>query len=129
MKSGHTNPADGLSRIHEGTGPATLAVMNALTEWEAVQCAVVVAEIDPNPELMIRIAEASVDDPWIMKHEGKLHQESEGHFTFHGPIEAPEAVQKEVISLHHNSLTARHFGQRKTMASIQSFSGLIWQKQ
>jgi hypothetical protein len=42
--------------------------MNALTDWEVVQCAVVVAEIDPNPELMTRIAEASVDDPWIMKH-------------------------------------------------------------
>ena len=118
-KSGHTNPADGLSRIHEGTEPATLAVMNALTDWEPVQCAVVIAEIDPNPELMTRIAEASVDDPGIMKHEGKLHQESEGHFTFHGLIVVPEAVQKEVISLHHDSLTAGHFGQRKTMASIQ----------
>ncbi len=69
-KSRHTNPADGLSRIHEGTSPTTLNVMNAFTDWEAVQCAVVVAEIDPNPELMISIAEASVNDPWIMKHEG-----------------------------------------------------------
>ncbi len=79
----------------------------------------VIAEIDPNPDLMKKIAKACVDDPWIMKHEGKLHQESEGHFTFHGLIVVPEAVQKEVISLHHDSLTAGHFGQRKTMASIQ----------
>ena len=117
-KSGHTNPADGLSRMYESSEP-TLAFMSAVTDWEVVKCAVVIADLAPDPDLMFKIVAESASDPWIQKKASQLMDEEEGYFTLHGLIVVPESMQTEVIKLHHDSPTAGHMGVKKTIDLIQ----------
>ena len=118
-KSGNTNPADGLSRIYEGTEPATLAFMCALTCWHAIPCVAVISALTPDPDLIFKIVAASASDPWIQKKASQLMDEEGGYFTLHGLIVVPESMQTEVIRLHHDSPTAGHMGESKTMDLIQ----------
>ena len=88
-KSGNTNPANGLSRIYEGSEPATLAFMNALTDWHITPCMAAMSELAPDAEVITRIAANSASDPWIQKHKSKLQDTPDGCYTFHGLMVVP----------------------------------------
>ncbi|MFN7881842.1 MAG: integrase zinc binding domain-containing protein, partial [bacterium] len=103
--------------IYEGSEPATLAFMNALTDWHITPCMAVITATDmptPDSALILRIAASSASDPWIQKHKEKLQETPEGCYTFHDLIVIPEPIQKEIVSRHHDSKTAGHFGESKT---------------
>ena len=93
--------------------------MCALTCWHAIPCVALISALTPDPDLIFKIVAASASDPWIQKKASQLMDEEGGYFTLHGLIVVPESMQTEVIRLHHDSPTAGHMGESKTMDLIQ----------
>ncbi len=102
-KAGHTNPADGLSRMHEGSEPATVAFMCSLTAWKCTATCAMTFGLQHDSTLLDEIKAAGATDPYILKHGHKFDDVNDGFFHFNGFLVVPEAALRDVVRLYHDT--------------------------